>query len=109
LVEGEPDYECNPKYAGDGQWAKHAERRTANPYFTPPEVAETLRGDQMKVHGWIRKGELRAVNVASSGTIRPRWRISQADLADFLAGRTAAPQPPVSRRKQRPGVTEYFK
>ncbi len=86
-------------------------RSASKPFFlTPPEVAEMLRVDQMKVHGWIKMGELQAINVASKGSKRPRWRIRQAALDAFLGGRTFVPTPPVRRRQQkRRQVTEFFK
>jgi excisionase family DNA binding protein len=79
-------------------------------YFTPPEVARVLRVDVMKVLAWINRGELAAVNVASPGATRPRWRISEPALQDFLRARTATPPPPVQRRprRRRSHVIEFF-
>jgi hypothetical protein len=81
----------------------------ASHYSTPPEVADELRVDPAKVLGWIRSGQLRAVNVGD-GARRPRYRISGADLQVFLAARSAGPAPRVSRirRRQPQGVTEFF-
>ncbi len=95
---------CDIRYPVGGRLA-------SKPFFlTPPEVAEMLRVDQMKVHGWIHMGELQAINVASKRSKRPRWRISQAAMDAFMAGRTFVPPPPVRRRKRKPRqVTEYFK
>lgn len=78
------------------------------PYMTPPAVAHQLRVKADRVIGWIRSGQLHAVNVGD-GAIRPRWRISPAALDTFLAGRAAAP--PITRtarRRKDPGVTEFF-
>ncbi len=78
--------------------------------FTPPEVAEELKIHPEKVRGWVKKGELLAVNVAASPTGRPRWRIAEADLADFLARRSAPKPTPKMRRRRRvdASVIEYF-
>jgi hypothetical protein len=78
-------------------------------YSTPPAVAKLYGVDVHRVIGWIRKGELRAVNVGD-GAKRPRFRINSADLAAFEAARSATPQPKVSRcrRAKTPGVIEFF-
>ncbi|MSU77461.1 MAG: DNA-binding protein [Gemmataceae bacterium] len=75
---------------------------------TPPAVARRLGVNVHKILGWIRTGELRAVNLGD-GT-RPRWRIMSDDLQAFLEGRAAQPATPVRRakRKKLEGVTEYF-
>lgn len=67
-------------------------------YLTPPEIAARLRITPVKVIGWIRKAELRAVDVGN-GT-RPRYRISPDDLKDFLRRREVpAPAPRIQRRE----------
>lgn len=77
-------------------------------YRTPPEVADLLGINAGKVLAWIRSGELSAVNVAASTLGRPRWRISEADLAVFEQRRSAvAPQKARPRRKT-VGVIQFF-
>ena len=66
------------------------------PFMTPPEVAKLLRVSPEKVLGWIRRAELKAINVSSS--MRPRYRVSQESLDDFLEAR--AVQPPVRHVRQ---------
>ena len=83
----------------------------SSPVLTPPIVAKQLGVDPAKVSTWIKTGELRAINVATKTTGRPRWRIMPADLESFLASRTARPATPAIRRRkrQRPaGWVEYF-
>jgi excisionase family DNA binding protein len=77
---------------------------------TPPEVGKRLGVNAEKVLGWIRSGELRAVDVSiHHGSGRPRWRISEADLEDFLHARSATPAPKTRRRRSMVGnVKEYF-
>ena len=79
-------------------------------YLSPPRVAERYGVDPSKVRGWIRRGELRAVNLASHVGGRPRWRIDPADLATFEAMRAAKPPPPRQPRRRRchSGVIEFF-
>jgi len=80
----------------------------ATRFLTPPAVAERYGVDVHKIIGWIRRGELHAVNVGD-GSQRPRYRISPADLAAFEAARSATPQLRVSRiRCKNPLVTEFF-
>lgn len=69
------------------------------PFLTPPEVAKMLRVSAEKVLGWIRQGELKAVNV--SLRTRPRYRISRKSLDDFLRLREVQPPPPRSRERRR--------
>jgi transposase len=79
------------------------------PYLTPPAVAERYGVDVHKIIGWIRRGELRAIDVATTTGGRPRYRISPADLAQFEAARSATPQPKITRcRRKNPQVTEFF-
>jgi excisionase family DNA binding protein len=77
----------------------------------PPQVAERLGVSSDKVHAWIAKGELNATNVATGKGGRPRYRVSERDLADFQKKRQppkpTAPAP--QRRKKDPSVIEFFK
>ena len=79
-------------------------------YSTPAAVAKRLGVDVHKILTWIRRGELRAVDVSTTTGGRPRYRISEADLAVFLAARAAGPEPRISRirRRKDPSVIEYF-
>jgi transposase len=78
-------------------------------YLSPPQIAKRFGVDAHKVLSWIRRGELRAVNVADRTGGRPRFKISPADLAIFEAARSAGPQPKVARqRRKNPLVIEFF-
>jgi excisionase family DNA binding protein len=79
--------------------------------LTPPQVARQLGVSPDKIHAWIRKGELHATNVAAARGGRPRYRISENDLANFQKTRQnvkPTPKPP-RRRKKDDGVIEFFK
>jgi len=83
--------------------------QVTHPYLTPPAVARRFAVDPSKVLTWIRRGELRAVNVATHTGGRPRYRISPADLAVFEAARAAGPQPKITRRRRKDaGVIQFF-
>ena len=83
-------------------------------FLTPPTVAKQLGIKADRVIGWIRAGELRALNVATKLSRRPRFRIADADLQEFLNARAAAsvsiPAPRRRRaRAERPaGWISYF-
>ena len=51
------------------------------PMRTPPQVAERLGVEPAKVIAWIRSGELAGVDVALRGSKRPRYRISEGEMA----------------------------
>ena len=64
------------------------------------------------VLGWIRSGELRAVNVGRRpGAKKPRWRITQGALEAFELARTPTQPPPRAQRRKRTdtGVIEFYK
>jgi excisionase family DNA binding protein len=66
------------------------------------ELCERYGVNQHTVLGWIRSGELTAINVGRRlGTKKPRWRITPEALKAFELLRTpAAPIPRTRRRKQ---------
>jgi excisionase family DNA binding protein len=80
--------------------------------MTPPQLARLLAVTPETVIGWIRAGELRAIDVSSRGSRRPRYRISPEDLAAFEAGREVQAPAKVTRTgkmKDKPdGWVEYF-
>jgi len=79
------------------------------PALRPREVAERLVVRVDVVLAWIKRGELRACNVAQRAGGRPRWRILESDLQTFLASRAAQPPAPAVRRRKRDcKIVEYF-
>jgi excisionase family DNA binding protein len=84
----------------------------ATQYFTPPQLAKRLAVSPAKIVGWIEAGELRGTNLATKRDgCRPRYRVSEEDLAEFLnsrSGSLVAPTKPRRRRKALSGVTEFF-
>ena len=79
--------------------------------ITPPEFAELKAVSVNTVLGWIKSGELRATNLASRSSKRPRYRISPGARRDFDLARSVVPASipaPRLRRKAVAGVREYF-
>ena len=69
-------------------------------WMTPPAVAALLGIDPAKVISWIKRGELRAVDLAEVRGGRPRYRIAPEWLEQFLLARQTTPAPkPVRQRK----------
>lgn len=78
--------------------------------FTAPQLAERWGVDPHKVVTFIRNGELRAFNIATVATGRPRFRISREAVLAFEEARaipTPAPRPP-RRRRPPPDVIEFY-
>jgi excisionase family DNA binding protein len=52
------------------------------------QVAELVGVSQSTVRGWVKSGELRAVNVGQTlHSQKPRFRILRCDLDEFLENR----------------------
>ncbi len=78
--------------------------------LTVKEVCERYGVGEHTVLGWIRTGELRAINCGRRpGAKKPRWRITTEALAAFELRRTLSPPPPRTRRKKRQAqVVEFY-
>lgn len=78
--------------------------------LTPPMLARRWAVDHDKVLGWIRSGELRAINLATSVAGRPRYRISIHEVERFEEARSTKPPAPkpARRRRSRTAGREYF-
>jgi hypothetical protein len=78
------------------------------PTFSPPQLAKHLGCKVERVHNWIRRGELVAINVADSSR-RPLWRISLDSIEKFEAARSSQPPAPKpKRRKRQQNVIEFY-
>jgi len=76
---------------------------------TPPALAREYGVDVQKILAWIKRGELRAVNLATDPNGRPRYAIDRADILTFELSRQVQPPPPrVRRRRADPSITEFF-
>ncbi len=80
--------------------------------LTPPQIAKRFGIDVNKILGWIRSGELRAINGArkANGT-KPRFLVDVADLEAFERSRQVSPPPapaPRARRSKPSDVIQYY-
>ena len=84
---------------------------SARLWHTPPEVGRRYGIKSEKVILMIRAGLIRAIDVASPGSRRPRFRIHETDLIAFEVSREVRPALKKSSRKRRPkknDVIEFF-
>lgn len=56
-------------------------------YQTVKEVADRLKVSEATVRGWIRHGDLRAIDIGKG------WRIADSDLKAFLQAHATAERP----------------
>ncbi|MBI3861140.1 MAG: hypothetical protein HY290_04510 [Planctomycetia bacterium] len=68
--------------------------------INPPEIAKRWGISPSKVFAWIRTGQLRAINVATTTTGRSRYAIDLTDLAEFELRRQAVPPPKPNRTRR---------
>lgn len=77
--------------------------------WTVAELCRRWRVGQTKVLGFIRRGELIGLNVATTLSGRPIWRVTQESVDRFETRRSSAPQPrPPRRRTRRADVIDYY-
>jgi hypothetical protein len=68
--------------------------------ISPPELAKRWGLSPSKVLGWIKTGELRAIDVSTRRGGRPRYLIDLTDIALFEASRSVSPLPKGSQRRR---------
>ena len=80
--------------------------------MTPPELGKLWGVSPDKILGFIRAGELKAIDVSSNrGSPRPRYLIDKKDVEAFELARAVVPPAPKTRRRRRrrdPAIREYF-
>jgi hypothetical protein len=78
--------------------------------LTVADVARRYRVSPDKVRGWIRSGELAAVNTAPSLCAKPRYVVTPEALERFEAGRQAATVVPkrMKRIKRQAGAVDFY-
>lgn len=80
--------------------------------ITVPHLAKAWGISTAKILAFIKSGELRAINAATTAERRPRYLIDLEDIKRFEARRVVVPvdAPPVQkvRRRTAAGVKQYF-
>jgi hypothetical protein len=75
---------------------------------TVADLQRRWRVGQDKILGWIRRGELRALNVATAVCARPRYVVTPDALAEFEGRRASGPPPKPRRRPRQTGLVDYY-
>jgi transposase len=78
------------------------------PGLTVREVAGRYRVGVGRVLGWIRRGELRAINRRDNHCGRPSWVIPPDALTAFERGRQAATPAPKPVRRKKTYAIDYY-
>jgi transposase len=91
-----------------GLTAHDLARRQLTAGFTTRDVARRHRVDEEKVRGWIRRGELKAINTAATRSGKPRWVVTPEALAAFEQCRSGGPPPKPPRRRRRVAAVDYY-
>jgi transposase len=84
----------------------NAERITVG--LTVREVARRYRVSPDRVRGWIRRGDLRALDTSDRRCRRPRWVVLPDALQAFELGRAAGPTSRPAARQKRTPVVDYY-
>jgi hypothetical protein len=80
---------------------------TQQPGFRVADLRLRWKAGSDKIYGFIRRGELVAVNLATNVTGRPQWRVTAASVEAFERRRSSAP-PPKPARRRRAATTDYY-
>ena len=73
------------------------------------ELCERYDVNEHTILGWIRSGELKAINVGRrQGAKKPRWRITSEAIAAFELSRTPALHVQRARRRKQSTDTIIF-
>lgn len=73
----------------------------------PAQIARAWGIAERKVIGWIRAGELPAINVGNGKTGRPRFLIDKADLEAFEKRRAVVPTEQRRKLRSKRSVPQY--
>jgi hypothetical protein len=76
--------------------------------YTVADLCRRWKVGADKIRGFLRRGELVGVNVATNLSGRPQWRITRESVEQFEKRRTSAPPPKPPRRKRQPHFVDYY-
>jgi hypothetical protein len=76
--------------------------------FTVADLARRWRVGEDKIRGFIARGELAAINVATVLCGKPRWVITPDAVTAFERGRQSSPSPKPVRRRKRTEEIDFY-
>jgi hypothetical protein len=76
--------------------------------YTVAGLCRRWRCGPDKIRGFLRRGELVGVNVATSLSAKPQWRITPESVGRFEQRRSSAPPPRPAKRRKRTNAVDYY-
>jgi excisionase family DNA binding protein len=76
-------------------------RKVRGMTYSIKDITDRFGVGEHTVYEWIRRGELRAINVAKRQGTKPKWRITDEALRAFETSRMPSPPPERQQRKRR--------
>jgi hypothetical protein len=76
--------------------------------YTIADLCRRWRAGGDKIRGFLRRGELVAVNIAANLSRRPQWRITAESVERFEQRRSSAPALKPARRKKKAPIIDYY-
>jgi hypothetical protein len=76
--------------------------------FSVPDLCRRWKVGADKIHGFIHRGELVAVNLATDQAGRPQWRITRESVEAFERRRSSQPPPKAPRTRRRAPASVDF-
>lgn len=77
--------------------------------FSVADLCRRWKVGPDKILGFLRRGELIGVNLATNLSARPQWRITPESVELFELRRSSAPPPKPARRKRNAtGFVDYY-
>jgi hypothetical protein len=81
---------------------------TSSRGFSVADLCARWRIGADKIHGFLRRGELIGINVATNLSGRPQWRITPESVAAFEQRRTSASPPKPVRRRRKAETIDFY-
>ncbi len=75
--------------------------------YSVSDLAARWKVGADKIRGFLRRGELVGINMASSLAGRPQWRITPESVERFEQRRSSAPAPKPTRRHKPAAQVDY--
>lgn len=79
--------------------------------YSVKDICQRYDVGEATVLKWIKNGQIEAINVGRTPNgKKPRWRVTEAALADFERARTPNPPPAPRPRssKRRSGLVKFY-
>jgi hypothetical protein len=88
--------------------ATAAETHPIGAGYSVADLCKRWKVGSDKVLGFLRRGELVGINLATSISGRPQWRITPESVELFERRRSSAPPPKPPRRRKRTDFIDFF-